>query len=98
MEVCSSLDRADRYADYGMGFSEAMKIVAMYLFEDDKSTTHGDRLRSMDNDFLAVWMERFAECPPPVRDCQCDDDSDCYACWLAWLQSPAGGGESKHEN
>ena len=78
-----SLDKADRYADYGMGFSEAMKIVAMYLFDDDKPQTNYDLIISKTPDELAEWLKAIVQTMSlPIAFV----NGELIENWLDWLK------------
>ena len=57
--------------------------------------TNADRIRSMSDEELAELIDRETDSCAPTGDCE-KMSRDCKACWLDWLQMPAGE-EDKHE-
>ena len=63
--------------------------------KDTNAPTNADRIRAMRDEELAELIDRETDSCAPNGDCE-KMSRDCKACWLDWLQQPAGE-EDKHE-
>ena len=60
-----------------------------------KQMTNADRIRSLSDEELAVFLTDNA-CPPPFNGPRCkrrDDRYSCHDCWLDWLKEEAKASE-----
>lgn len=56
--------------------------------------TNADQFRAKSDDELAEFQANIGYCPPIHNrgyHCKRHKHESCSACWLNWLQSPAGG-------
>ena len=75
-----------------------MAIAALRKQEVTKKVeplTNAQKIRSMSDEELAELIDRETDSCAPTGDCE-KMSRDCKACWLEWLQQPAGE-EDKHE-
>lgn len=57
-----------------------------------KEATNADRIRAMSDEELAKWGSEITRCDYcPAKPCK--SLFHCETQWLAWLQSPADGGD-----
>ena len=71
---------------------ENLAGIMAYQYTHRPVATNADRIRAMSDEELAMFIER-SDCPPH-GNWICDyENRDCIHCWLAWLQSPADGGD-----
>ena len=55
---------------------------------DEKIKTNADRIRSMTDEELAIFLGDVGCCNPN----HCEPGMHCEKCWLEWLHSPANDG------
>lgn len=64
-----------------------MVIKVPVIVGKPKKQTNADRIRSMSDEELAVFIDHVSGCPPRHEDCI--ESGDCEACWLDWLKQEA---------
>ena len=68
------------YGEIGLGIESG---------ENDKQTTNADRIRSMSDEELALWLARFTDCGEcPINaypHCTTSEES-CACRWHEWLK------------
>ena len=89
---CTDDLKCTKYTD-----DEATSFCVLGPCKDEKPS-HGDRIRAMSDEELAMWAQNHNYCPPGYSHCvtstgeQISSDMPCDECWKKWLKKEADNG------